>query len=132
VPRRPSKRARLTHEQVEAYLRRAAQAFRESEFIAGSPKHVAQDFGDLQLFAWEDQAKAIRSALDEISPGDYTGPDPPNEISGEPKCKGARMLQFVWNSACFKKQMCFKFCMVGRRLHMLRIHEAYNPNRFGG
>lgn len=40
------------------------------------------------------------------------------------------MVQFVWNSACFKGlKMYVKFCMVGDRLAVLRIHKDYKrPN----
>lgn len=122
--------ARLSTEQVEVFLRRARTAFTNSNFIVGSLTHTAPDFQELGLIGSEDQGFAIGSVLDEISAPCYCGPDPPNHISKEPKCKGAVMVQFVWNSACFKGlKMYVKFCMVGDRLAVLRIHKDYKrPN----
>lgn len=124
--------ARLSVEQIESFLRRARLALAKSDFITGSAKNTSSDFQTLELASHEDQVTAIRDVLNEISSDHYRGPDPPKHKSREPKCKGATMMQFVWNSACFGKQMCVKFCMVDERLAVLRIHEAYNPNQFEG
>jgi hypothetical protein len=124
---------KLSTEKVESFLRRARHAFSTSDFIAGSAKHTSSDFSELELIGHEDQLNAISRVLNELSVEHYCGPEPPNHKSGEPKCKGARMMQFVWKSTCFSgKEMCVKFCMVGERLAVLRIHAAYNPNRYGG
>ena len=124
----------LSPKQVEAFLRRAKQAFERQDFINASPKHTSADFWNLELITHEDQVKAIGQALDEIRPEHYCGPNPPNHKSKEPKVKGATMLQFVWKSARFNgKEMCLKVCMADReRLAVLRIHEAYNPNQYDG
>jgi hypothetical protein len=123
----------LSAEQVESFLRRAWSSFEKSGFIAGSPKNTVADFYNLELISHDDQLTAIGCILSEIEKGNYRGPHPPNQKSKEPKCKEAKMLQFVWHSTCFKgKEMYFKFCMVDERLAVLRIHEAYNPNRFKG
>jgi hypothetical protein len=98
----------------------------------GSPMHTSKDLWALELVAHEDQLLALKTVLEEISCEYYRGPDPPNHLSGEPKCKGSRMLQFAWRSKCFgDKQMYVKFC-VGDRFVLLRIHEDYNPNRYEG
>jgi hypothetical protein len=121
--------SRLSTEQVETFLRRARTAFLNSGFVVGSLKHTSPDFWDLGLVGSEDQTAAVRSVLDEISAPCYCGPHPPKHISQEPKCRGAVMVQFVWNSACFQRKMYVKFCMVGDRLAVLRIHNDYKrPN----
>lgn len=131
MPKTPAKR--LSAEQVERALHGARDAFRRSDFIAGSPTHASGDFEALGLISHEEQSAAIGRALDEISQADYKGPHPPNHISGEPKCKGDRMLQFVWQSACFAgKRMYLKFCIKYDRFILLRIHEAWNPNDYEG
>jgi hypothetical protein len=124
----------LSPAQVEAFLRRARQAFKSRDFINGSAKNTSSDFWALELISHEDQCAAIGKVLDEIQSSDYRGPHPPNQESKEPKVKGATMLQFVWTSACFKgTEMYFKFCMADReRLAVLRIHEAHNPNEYEG
>ena len=124
---------RLPIEKVESFLRRARQAFDNSGFITGSARHTSSDFSELELIGHEDQLEAVSRVLNELRAEHYCGPDPPNQKSREPKCKGARMMQFVWASNCFLgKKMCVKFCMVGERLAVLRIHAAYNPNRYEG
>ena len=101
--------------------------------MAGNVKTLPAEFEALELFSYEEQCERIAKALHEISPGDYAGPDPPDHISGEPKCRGQRMFQFVWNSACCShKQMCLKFCIVNNRFILLSFHEAYNPNTYEG
>ncbi len=105
-----------------------------SGFIAGSLKHTIPDFSELELITEEEQTDAIRSVLNEIGASDYCGPHPPQHTSDEPRCKGARMLQFAWQSDRFDgKRMYFKFCIAeGDRLAVLRIHTDYSPNKFRG
>lgn len=123
---------RLSREEVERLLRRAREAYIRRGFMVGSPKHTIQDFGELKLISHEDQLNAIDTALKEISADDYKGPHPPRHKSKEPKCKGARMLQFAWNSKCFEgvERMYVKFCLADDRFVLLRIHEDWRPNEY--
>lgn len=115
--------SRLSAEEVEKVLRRARQYFSTSDFLVGSPYHTSADFEALLLISHEEQKDALRKVLEEISPECYNGPHPPDHISGEPKCKGERMHQFWWTSACFEqKRMYVKFCLKGNRFVLLRIH----------
>jgi len=117
---------RLSSAEVESILRRARADFDALGFVVGSPLHTSQDFQELGLFSHEEQLDAIGSALHEISVGDYNGPHPPNHLSREPKCDGARMIQFVWSSACFEgRRMYLKFCLKDSRFVLLRIHPDY-------
>jgi hypothetical protein len=117
---------RLSPDEVGKMLRRARQYFAASGFIAGSPTHAFEDFQELKLISHEEQENVLGRVLEEISPADYRGPHPPDHISGEPKCKGARMVQFSWNSVCFrKKAMYVKFCLKNDRFVLLRIHADY-------
>ena len=126
-----SRATRLTDEDVAKFLSQAREAFMRSGFIVGSLKHTIPDFQILNLVTSEDHQETIHAVLNELEVTQYNGPHPPDHISGEPKCKGARMLQFVWNSACFEnKLMYIKLCMVNGRLAVLRIHEDCNPNKF--
>jgi len=75
---------------------------------------------------------AIRKALDEVSERNYCGPHPPEHISGEPKCVGARMLQFSWTSECFgdkRAQMYLKYCLKDNRFILLRIHPDWKARK---
>ena len=117
---------RLSHAEVEVVLRRARTDFDAYGFVVGSPLHTSQDFQELGLFSHEEQLDAIGSVLDEVSACDYRGPHPPDHLSKEPKCKGARMIQFAWNSACFEgRRMYVKFCLKDGRFVLLRIHPDY-------
>lgn len=118
---------RLSAEEVERLLRRARTDFKASGFLVGSPLHTSQDFQDLGLVAHDDQLEAIGRVLDEISSDHYCGPHPPQHLSSEPKCKGKRMIQFSWTSACFgNASMYVKFCLKDDRFVLLRIHrDAY-------
>lgn len=128
---------RLPANRVLAYIRRARAAFGRRP---DSPYQASQDLGDdfrkLNLFTLEDQIETIRACLQEITPEQYAGPDPPDHLACEPKCRGERLLQFVYASPFFKgKRMCFKFAInaSGRsveRLVVVRLHEAYDPNKF--
>lgn len=117
---------KLSHEEVEVVLRRARADFNAYGFVVGSPWHTSQDFQELGLFSHEEQLDALGSVLDEIAANHYCGPHPPDHLSGEPKCRGARMVQFAWNSECFEgKWMYVKFCLKDSRFVLLRIHPDY-------
>lgn len=121
----------LSSEKVDSFLRRARQIFPKRDFIIGSLKHTISDLRALELVDYEEQKLALVAILGEISADCYHGPHPPSHVSDEPKCKGARMMQFHWNSACFGgRRMYVKFCIVDERLVLLRIHEEYAPNKF--
>ena len=123
----------LSAEQIESFLRRARLSFAKWDFVVGSLKHTIADFRELELISHDEQCIALGRILSEIDQGSYRGPHPPNHKSREPKCKGGRMMQFVWNSDCFGgREMYVKFCMVDERLVVLRIHVAHNPNKFEG
>jgi hypothetical protein len=125
--------ARLTEQQVAAHIRRARQAFQRSAYVMGSLK-LSEEFRLLDLITGDEQRDAVGGVLGEISSEHYSGPHPPRHIAGEPVCKGARMLHFVWPSARFGKRMYFKFCLSGKmgreRLVILSLHEDYMPNYF--
>jgi hypothetical protein len=124
LPKGPGKK--LSGEEVARQLRRARQYFANSGFAVGSPSHISDDFSQLLLISHEEQTEALRKVLDEISPDHYNGPHPPDHISREPKCKGERMLQFTWPSACFGgKRMYVKFCLKDNRLYLVRIHKDF-------
>ena len=117
---------KLSCEEVDKLLRRARADFDAFGFVVGSPWHTSQDFQELGLFSHEEQLDAVGSVLDEVSADCYCGPHPPNHLSGEPKCGGARMIQFAWNSACFSgNRMYVKFCLKDSRFVLLRIHADY-------
>jgi hypothetical protein len=98
---------KLSREEVEVVLRRARADFNAYGFVVGSPLHTFQDFQELGLFS-------------------YCGPHPPDHVSKEPKCRGARMIQFAWNSECFdRRRMYLKFCLKDSRFVLLRIHQDY-------
>lgn len=125
--------ARLSQQQVLAYIRRARQAFQRSGYVMGSLK-LSEEFRALDLITGDEQRDGIDGVLNEISSEHYGGPHPPEHIAGEPICKGARMLHFVWSSARFRRRMYFKFCLSGKagreRLVILSLHEDYRPNYF--
>jgi len=117
---------KLSLEEVEVVLRRARADFNAYGFVVGSPLHTSQDFQELGLFSHEEQLDTIGSVLDEIAACDYCGPHPPDHLSKEPKCRGARMIQFAWNSECFdRRRMYLKFCLKDNRFALLRIHQDY-------
>jgi hypothetical protein len=115
---------------VGAFLRTARQVFPAIDFKIGSAKHTIADLYELELITHDDQTRALINVLDEIGEEHYCGPNPPDHISKEPKCKGAVMFQFVWMSNCFGIEMCVKLAMVDHRLTLLRVHRAYNPNQY--
>ena len=134
--RRSKTPAKLTQAQVSTQLRLAAEAFDRSNFVSGGLKLI-EDFQKLDLVMFEEQTECIANVLREIkaehrtSPGCYRGPHPPTHISGEPRCAGERMLQFVWDSAHLNnRRMYVKFCLSSGRLVLLRIHEDYAPGSF--
>lgn len=117
---------KLSREEVEVVLRRARADFNAYGFVVGSPLHTFQDFQELGLFSHEEQLDTIGSVLDEIAACAYCGPHPPDHVSKEPKCRGARMIQFAWNSECFdRRRMYLKFCLKDSRFVLLRIHQDY-------
>ena len=121
----------LSPEQVESFLNRARNIFPKDDFIVGSLKHTTSDLHELQLVEYEEQKAALEAVLAEIGAGDYCGPHPPKHISDEPKCKGTRMMQFTWTSGRFGgRKMYVKMCIANERLALLRIHEAFEPNKF--
>lgn len=124
---------RLSAQQVLAQIRRARQAFQRAGYVMGSLK-LADEFRSLDLITGDEQREGIEAVLNEISSEDYRGPHPPGHIAGEPVCKGARMLGFVWSSARFRRRMYFKFCLSGKagreRVVVLSLHEEYRPNYF--
>jgi hypothetical protein len=123
----------LSSEQVEKLLRRARAAISQKKLAVGSPTHTVPDLWALELVTEEDQLEAMAESLGEITHQDYSGPDPPNHLSGEPRCKGERMLQFVWKSTYFKgRRMCIKFCLQDDYFVLIRIHIPYDPNKFKG
>ena len=121
----------LSLEKVESFLRHARQIFPSRDFVVGSTTHTISDLHELELVEWEEQVAVLTKVLAEICAENYIGPHPPRHLSDEPRCKGARMLQFKWTSACFDgNRMYVKFCIVDERLVLLRIHPDYEPNRF--
>lgn len=119
---------RLSPAEVEKSLRLAKDAFARSGFVAGSPSNTSQDFQELGLYGHEEQMDVIRKALTEVSVGDYCGPHPPHHVSREPKCTGARMIQFSWTSTCFgdkRAKMYLKYCLKDNRFYLLRIHPDW-------
>lgn len=125
---------RLPDGKVDFFINRARSAFtRNGSYQTG--QNLAQDFSELDLYTAEEQHEAIAKCLQEISPNCYSGPHPPNHIACEPVCKGERLLQFVWISDNFGVKMCFKLAINTRRqsderLIVVRLHRAYDPNRF--
>jgi hypothetical protein len=123
---------RLSPREVEKSLRLARQLFKSSGFVVGSPSNTSQDFQALGLYGYEEQMDAVGKALGEISESDYCGPHPPHHLSGEPKCAGARMVQFSWTSACFgdnRAKMYLKYCIKDNRLILLRIHPNWKATK---
>ena len=124
----------MADSKVDAFIKRARSAFtRGKSYKIG--QNLAADFGDLDLYTSEEQLEAIESCLREITTDFYRGPHAPNHIGREPVCEGERLLQFIWNSDHFGAEMCFKLAIDSRRqsderLIVVRLHRAYNPNRF--
>lgn len=125
---------RLAESKVDAYIKRARSAFnRSSSYKAG--QHLATDFAGLDLYTSEEQLEAVRKCLWEIDPSCFTRPHSPNHIGCEPVCRGERLLQFTWISESLGRKMCFKLAIDTRRqsderLIVVRLHPAYDPNRF--
>jgi hypothetical protein len=85
----------------------------------------------LELVDYEEQVRVLTEVLAEIGADNYNGPHPPKQLSDEPRCKGAKMMQFNWTSTCFDgRKMYVKLCIVDERLVLLRIHPDYEPNKF--
>lgn len=133
MPGSRSRDVHLSGQQVTAHIQRAWRTLQRSGYIMGSLK-LAEEFRTLNLITGDDQSDAVAAVLNEISSEHYTGPHPPKHLAGEPVCKGARMLHFVWPSTRFGRTMFFKFCLSGKsgreRLVVLSLHEDYRPNYF--
>lgn len=125
---------RLSDVQVRSFIRRASELFKRSGYVAAHPPDLSEDFRKLELLTCDEQESAIENILQEISPKWYKGPHPPNHIAHEPKCRGARMLQFVWFCSYLNREICFKFAVHGRpskeRLFVIGIHDDYDPTGF--
>ena len=125
----------LTSAQVSTQIRLAIKAA-ESGFTAGSVK-LSTEFSKLGLVSYQEQEELLKNVLQEIAlehqtnPSCYNGPYHPYDLSKEPKCKGIRMLQFVWNSNCCNRQKMFvKFCLHENRLVLLSVHPDYELTKF--
>jgi hypothetical protein len=86
-----SSATRLTEDQVTTSLVRARHALRTTDFIAGSIK-VAEEFAALGWFGHASQTEGLAQLVSELDYGCDTGPEPPNRLSSEPRCKGVRMI----------------------------------------
>jgi hypothetical protein len=126
----------LTPDQVSSQIRLAIKAADLGGFVSASYR-VSTMLAELGLFLSSEQEERLKNLLQEIAlehqsnPACYNGPHPPNHLSGEPKCKDLRMLQFAWNSNCFDgRKMYIKFCLNGNRLVLISLHVDYEPGKF--
>jgi hypothetical protein len=74
------------------------------------PEKLAVNFVGLNLYAADEQLKALAAALQEITARDYSGKHPP-EKSYEAGMRDDDLFAFAWDSAYFRKRMYFKFCL---------------------
>jgi hypothetical protein len=103
-------------------------------FFFGNAK-LESELYDLGFLTAEERFMAIDIALQEVTPADRRGPNPPNHITSYGALKGERLVAFRWNSPEFKREMYFKFAVVGRcgkpRLVVYSFHE-HRPLKFAG
>jgi hypothetical protein len=95
-------------------------------FFFGNIK-LESELYDLGLLTAEERYMAVDIALQEITSNDRRGPNPPNHITSYGLLKGEHLFAFRWISAEFKRDMYFKFAVVGRcgkpRLVVYSLHE---------
>jgi hypothetical protein len=75
-----------------------------------SPLKLAANFSELNLFSGQEQTDALRVALQEITPPDYSGARPP-EKSYESAVRDDDLFAFARTSKYFRRRMYFKFCI---------------------
>ena len=96
-------------------------------FFLGNSK-LDNELYCLGLLTAEERYMAVDIALQEITPANRRGPNPPNDITSYGLLKGQRLCAFRWQSAEFKRVMYFKFAVVGGKsgkpqLVVYSLHE---------
>lgn len=85
------------------------------------------DFHRMDLVLKQDQESALATALSEMQPTDYCGPQPPDR-SYEPATEGAEMFAFSWFSDYFGNAMYLKYSIVGsgptEKLYVFSLHPS--------
>jgi hypothetical protein len=94
-------------------IRQAQRALEDHQrFWLGNQGKVELEFYELDLLESNERFMAVDMALSEITPADYEGPGPPNDLVSHPPFAGCRMFAFCWQSAYLKRSMYFKFAVT--------------------
>ena len=113
-------------ESIEAIAAAKKALENYKRFFFGNNKLESELF-DLGLLTAGERYMAIDIALQEITPANRRGPNPPNDTSSHGPFFGERLFAFRWASANFAKTLYFKFaiaCGSGNpRLVVYSFHE---------
>jgi len=104
------------------------------DFFSGSVPNdhatkLDADLYELALYKQEERLKALQMALTEITPADYCGPSPPNDISSHRPFPGLQMYAFAWQSKEFGRKMYLKFAFTKKGPPRLVLY-SFHPSRY--
>jgi hypothetical protein len=116
-----------TDAQIEEAIEAAKARIHEQDWYPGHSFDLELDWEELGLATFVERTDAITRALGEIRCPDYD--DPPSRVAAEPSCRGARILQFVWQSPSFGCEMFFRFAIHYRNLFVISLHRAKFPKK---
>ena len=117
----------LSNQESAEAIRSAKDALENyKRFFFGNAK-LESELYDLGLLTAEERYMAVDITLQEITPADRRGPNPPNDFTSSGLLKGERLCAFRWQSVEFKRLMYFKFAVAARsgkpRLVVYSLHE---------
>jgi hypothetical protein len=108
-------------DEIDKAISQAIILVRE-EWFPGYTFDLETDWDELGLITFEDRTDAIEKALGEVCVAAYD--DPPSRSAAEQSCRGARVLQFVWQSVHFGCEMFFRFAIHRGYLFVISLHRA--------
>jgi hypothetical protein len=129
---------RPQHRELSKKLRDCLDCVKEGRWFPADPGKLKANFDELEeVFGietslWEDQRAIMVAILGEITANHYAGAYPPQR-SYEGTILKKELFAFCWPSEYFnRREMYFKFCMVGgdasKRVFICSIHPSRDNN----